>query len=88
MSTTQTLEVQQGIWIDEQWLQSAGLGSRLQVTVQSGEIRIAAAPAKSAQPISPEMGWSIFRSLGKNAKVGKLQNTAVEHDRYLYGKKQ
>ena len=86
MPATQTLEVQQGIWIDEQWLQSAGLGSRLQVTVQSGEIRIAAAPAKNAQPVSPEMGWSVFRSLGKNAKTGKLKNASVEHDRYLYGK--
>jgi len=86
MTATQTLEVQQGIWIDEQWLQSAGLGSRLQVIVQSGEIRIAAAPAKVAPPISSAMAWSIFRSLGKNAKAGKLQNAAVEHDRYLYGK--
>jgi len=86
MSATQTLEVQQGVWINEQWLQSAGLGSRLQVTVQSGEIRIATAPAKITPSISSAMAWSIFRSLGKNAKVGKLQNAAVEHDRYLYGK--
>ena len=85
MPETQTLEVQQGIWIDEQWLQSAGLGSRLQVTVQSGEIRIVAAPAKTEQPISSAMAWSVFRSLGKNAKVGKLKNASVEHDRYLYG---
>ena len=88
MSVTQTLEVQQGIWIDEQWLQTAGLGSHLQVTVQSGEIRIAAAPVKIAPPISSTTAWSAFRSLGKDAKVGKLQNAAVEHDRYLYGKKQ
>ncbi len=88
MSATQTLEVQQGIWIDEQWLQSAGLGSRLQVTVQAGEIRIAAAPAKIEQPISSAMAWSVFRSLGKNAKAGKLKNASVEHDRYLYGKEQ
>lgn len=86
MSATQTLEVQQGIWIDEQWLQSAGLGSRLQVTVQSGEIRISTAPAKVAPPSSSAMAWSIFRSLGKNAKAGKLPNAAMEHDRFLYGK--
>lgn len=86
MSATQTLEVQQGIWIDEQWLKSAGLGARLQVTVQSGEIRIASAPAQNAQPNSSAMAWGIFRSLGKDAKVGKLPNAAVEHDRYLYGK--
>lgn len=86
MSATQTLEVQQGIWIGEQWLKTAGLGSRLQITVQAGEIRIASAPVKNAQPNSSAMAWSIFRSLGKNAKAGKLQNAAVEHDRYLYGK--
>lgn len=86
MSATQTLEVQQGIWIGEQWLKSAGLGSRLQVTVQSGEIRIAAAPAKSETPISSAIAWSVFRALGKNAKAGKLKNASVEHDRYLYGK--
>jgi len=88
MPATQTLEVQQGIWIDEQWLKSAELGSHLQVTVQSGEIRIAVAPAKIASPISSTMGWSTFRSLGKNAKAGKLKNASVEHDRYLYGKGQ
>ncbi|MCI0617434.1 hypothetical protein L0244_31050 [bacterium] len=80
------MEVQQGIWIDEQWLKSAGLGSRLQVIVQSGEIRIAAAPANNVSPISSATAWSIFRSLGKNAKAGKLHNASVEHDRYLYGK--
>ncbi len=86
MAATQTLEVQQGIWIGEQWLKSAGLGARLQVTVQSGEIRIASAPAKITPSISSAMAWNIFRSLGKNAKAGKLPNAAVEHDRYLYGK--
>lgn len=86
MSDTQTLEVQHGIWIGEQWLKSAGLGTRLQVTVQAGEIRIASASAKIVPSTSSAMAWSIFRSLGKNAKAGKLQNAAVEHDRYLYGK--
>lgn len=86
MPETQTLEVQQGIWIDEQWLKYAGLGAHLQVTVQSGEIRIASAPSKNSQPISSATAWSIFRALGKHAQVGKLSNAAVEHDRYLYGK--
>jgi hypothetical protein len=88
MSTTQVLEVQQGIWIDEQWLQSAGLGSHLQVIVQSGEIRIIAAPTKIESQTPSMKGWSVFHSLGKNARVGKLQNAGVEHDHYLYGKRQ
>jgi len=86
MSTKQVLEVQQGIWIDEQWLQSAGLGSRLQVIVQSGEIRILSAPTKIASQTSSEKAWNVFRALGRNARIGKLPNAGVEHDRYLYGK--
>ena len=87
MSNTKMLKVQQGIWIDEQWLQSAGLGSSLKVVVQSGEIRIVAAAPKAAESkSSSERGWEVFRSLGKNASAGKLKNAGVEHDKYLYGK--
>lgn len=88
MATTRSLEVQQGIWIDEESLRSAGLGSQLQITVQSGEIRIVAAPTKIESQTPSEKGWSIFRSLGRNAQSGKLQNASVQHDRYLYGKAQ
>ena len=84
MSKTKMLKVQQGIWIDEQWLQSAGLGSSLKVVVQSGEIRIVAAPTEAESKSSSKRGWEVFRSLGKNASVGKLINAGVEHDRYLY----
>lgn len=87
MSKTKTLKVQQGIWIDEQWLQSAGLGSSLKVVVQSGEIRIVAAPMQPESKSSSKRGWEIFRSLGKNASVGKLPNAGMDHDKYLYGKK-
>lgn len=87
MSKTKMLKVQQGIWIDEQWLQSAGLGSNLKVVVQSGEIRIVAASPTEAEPkSSSKRGWEVFRSLGKSASVGKLKNAGVEHDKYLYGK--
>ena len=33
------LEIQQGIWIDEQLLRRAGVGAQCQVVVQPGEIR-------------------------------------------------
>lgn len=85
MSNTKTLKVQQGIWIDEQWLESAGLGSSLKVIVHSGEIRIVAAPTKIESKSSSKRGWEVFRSLGKKASVGKLPNAGVEHDKYLYG---
>ncbi len=40
MSISQVLEIQQGIWIAEHWLESAGLGPRIRVVAQTGEIRI------------------------------------------------
>lgn len=43
MKKKQILNVSQGVWIDEQWLNKAGLGSRLQVEMKTGEIRIYAA---------------------------------------------
>ena len=38
--THEVREVQHGIWIDEQWIRDAGLGGRLRILVQPGEIRI------------------------------------------------
>lgn len=87
MPGRQVLEVQQGIWIDEQWLRSAGLGHRLQVVVLPGEIRILSMPQVEQQEAS-EVGWDVFRSLGHDAQPGQLPNAAVGHDRYLYGKNQ
>ncbi len=40
MQIKQILNVSQGVWIDKRWLQKAGLGSRLQVEMRTGEIRI------------------------------------------------
>jgi len=82
-----TLEIQQGIWIDERWIRDAGLGTHLQVVVRPGEIRILPLSAESERKVSPK-GWEVFRSLGCDAQPGRLPNAAVEHDRYLYGKSQ
>jgi len=79
------LEIKQGIWIDEQWIRNAGLGTRLQIVVQRGEIRILAVRDEAERPESLT-GWEIFRSLGHDAQPGRLPNAAAEHDRYLYGK--
>lgn len=87
MPNQQMLEVQQGIWIDKRWVRNAGLGNRLQVVVQPGEIRILGVPTRAEQQMSSE-GWDVFRSLGRDAQPGQLSNAAVEHDRYLYGKGQ
>ena len=85
MANKEVLEVQQGIWIDEQWIRNAGLGTRLQVIVRPGEIRILPVRDESERQESSK-GWEVFRYLGRDAQPGRLPNAAVEHDRYLYGK--
>jgi hypothetical protein len=81
----EVLEVQHGIWIDEQWIRDAGLGRRLRVIVQPGEIRIVPTLPETETP-SLSQGWDVFRSLGNDAQPGQLDNAAEDHDRYLYGK--
>jgi len=81
----QELEVRQGIWIDREWLRDAGLGGRLHVLIQPGEIRILPG-AGAAEQSGTTLGWDIFRTLGDEATPGQLPDAAVDHDRYLYGK--
>jgi hypothetical protein len=81
----QELEVRQGIWIDKEWLKNAGLGGRLHVLVQPGEIRILPGKAAPVQA-GTALGWNIFQTLGDDAAPGQLSDAAVEHDRYLYEK--
>ena len=81
----EVLEVQHGIWIDEQWIRDAGLGRRLRVVVQPGEIRILPGASEN-ESRSSSKGWDVFRALGNDAQPGWLDNAAEEHDRYLYGK--
>ncbi|MBW1706255.1 MAG: hypothetical protein JRJ86_13980 [Deltaproteobacteria bacterium] len=86
MEKKQILNVSQGVWIDEQWLHKAGLGSRLQVEMKTGEIRIQAASETTEEIAPSEKGWGTFQILGDNAVVGCLKNAAQNHDHYLYGK--
>jgi len=96
MQDQEELEVQQGIWIDERRIRDAGLGTRLRVVVQPGEIRILPGltehvswtDSTGAERQEPSKGWKVFRSLGRDAQPGRLPNAAVEHDDYLYGKGQ
>ena len=86
MQKETVLDVTQGVWIDERWLQKAGLGSRVRVEMRTGEIRIRAA-SKTAEEIEPsQKGLDFLKTLGDNAVVGCLKNAAQDHDRYLYGK--
>ncbi len=88
MQEQQRLVVQQGVWIDEQWIREAGLGPQLRVLISPGEIRILPAPESAEFPRETVKGWEIFRRLGDDAPVGRLADAAAEHDRYLYGKDQ
>jgi hypothetical protein len=81
----EVLEVQEGIWINGQWIRDAGLGHRLQVIVKPGEIRILPGGPEAELEL-PARGWDTFRSLGNDAQAGALDNAAMDHDRYLYRK--
>ena len=87
MEDQEVLEVQQGIWISERRIREAKLGTRLQVVVQPGEIRILPVPAEQERERSTR-AWEAFRSLGHSAEPGRLADAAAEHDRYLYEKDQ
>jgi hypothetical protein len=77
------VKVRKGIWIDEEWLRSAGLGRDLQIEVQPGEIHISGLPAEEAAEEPSSRGWKIFQDMRRNAQPGKLSNASVDHDRYL-----
>ncbi len=85
MEERQSLEVQQGLWIDERWIREAGLGPRLRVVIRPGEIRIVPEVETATAQTEAGSGWDVFRRLGDDAPVGRLSNVAVEHDRYIYG---
>jgi hypothetical protein len=78
--------VREGVWIDEEWLRTAGLGRTLQIEVQPGEIRISDLPTEDISDEPSPRGWEAFRDMGRKAQPGKLPNASIDHDRYLYGK--
>jgi hypothetical protein len=78
--------VREGVWIDEEWLRTAGLGRNLQIEVQPGEIRISDLPEEGISHEPSPRGWEAFRDMGRRAQPGKLPNASTDHDRYLYGK--
>ena len=87
MEENQILNVRKGIWIDERWLQKAGLGGRLRVEMRPGELRIQSASDQAPQTHLSDKAWDTFRTLGDDAASGCLKNAAENHDQYLYGKK-
>jgi hypothetical protein len=87
MQEKQIINVGQGVWLDERWLHKAGLGSRVQVELRTGEIRIHS-PSETTEVAKPsKKGWGTFQTLGDNAVIGCLKNAAQNHDLYLYGKR-
>ncbi len=89
MSEQEVIEVQRGVWIGEQQLQEAGIGPRLEIVTRPGQILIRGVPTDATTSADgSERGWSLFLSLGREAKKGRLPKAASEHDRYLYGRTQ
>ena len=86
MKQGQIIDVSQGVWIDARWLHKAGLGSRVQIEMKTGEIRIRAASETAEDSKPSQKGWNTLATLGNNAVAGCLKNAAKNHDRYLYGK--
>lgn len=85
MAAQSIIEVQQGIWIDAEWLKQAGFGARYQVVVEPGVIRILPLADSTTTEILQKSAWEIFRRMGTEAQQGTLPNTAALHDKYLYG---
>lgn len=87
MQEIQVTDIHQGVWIDRNWLQKAGLGDRLEIEMRDREICIRT--ARKTQERKTELsedGWKIFRTLGDDAVMGCLNNASENHDQYLYGK--
>ena len=85
MGEVGVLKVQQGVWIDEEWIREAGLGDRLRIVVQGGEIRILPAAGEGEEREPSARGWEIWQALGRDAQPGRLPDAAAKHDQYLYG---
>lgn len=47
------------------------------------QVKVTLAVETPSMP-DPQKDWQIFRALGKDAVAGKLSNTSIEHDEYLY----
>jgi hypothetical protein len=80
MSEQEVLEVQRGIWINEHWIRDAQLGTRLQILVRPGEIRIVSMPvAQGAEEQTEDPVLAVAGSLSGEAL------SAEEIERELYG---
>ena len=64
MQKGQILDVSKGVWIDARWLNKAGLGSRVQIEMKTGEIRIRAASETVEESKPSQKGWNTFETLG------------------------
>jgi len=63
MQEKQIINVSQGVWLDERWLHKAGLGSRVQVELRTGEIRIHSSSETTEVAKPSKKGWGTFQTL-------------------------
>ncbi|WP_413174695.1 hypothetical protein [Anabaena azotica] len=85
MTQAQIIDLEQGLLITQNWLKEAGLGDRVQVVIQQGEIRISSVD-KEEWTESQEDAWNVFLSLEQDAPSGQVADVSTNHDQYLYQK--
>ena len=84
MTQSQVIELEQGLWIQPQWLKEAGLNDKVQIVIQEGEIHLKR--ASDTSNLKQEEGWEMFLSLEEDAPTGQITDLSVNHDNYLYQK--
>jgi hypothetical protein len=84
MSEQEVLEVQHGIWINERWIRDAQLGTRLQIVVRPGEIRIVSMPGAQGTEEEEEL-ISEDPVLAVTGILSGEAFSAEEIERALYG---
>lgn len=84
MSEQEVLEVQHGIWINERWIRDAQLGTRLQIVVRPGEIRIVSMPGAQGTEEEEEL-ISEDPVLAVTGILSGEALSAEEIERALYG---
>ena len=84
MTQSQVIELEQGVWIQPQWLKEAGLNDKVQIVIQEGEIHLKR--ASDTSNLKQEEGWEMFLSLEEDAPTGQITDISANHDNYLYQK--
>jgi len=76
-------QITQTLSLEEKKLLIENLNRSLLAESQQTDIADLITPIEPSTP-NPEQGWEAFSTLGQIAVAGKLNNVAIDHDKYLY----